>query len=571
MAQFRFLFLVLFLISTGCFEKYARRGVTEPSSYDVLIKGATLYDGLGKKPYKADIAIKRSRIARIGKLKGVQARQVIDASGLAVAPGFINMLSWSNVTMIEDGRSLGELHEGVTTQIMGEGFSMGPLSRKMQEDLKAGQSLIKYPIEWSSLREYLQFLEKRGISQNVASFVGHTTLRKYAVGPDDRPPSPGELELMRLLLKKEMEEGALGLSTSLIYAPASFATTEEIVELCKVASKYDGIYVSHLRSEGNSLIKAVEEFLHICREADLPGEIYHLKAAGKENWGKLDQVIRMVEDAQKDGLKITADMYTYTAGATGLTASVPIWAQDGTFEKMIERFRDPKLRAQILEDMVTPSNEWENLYLAAGAAENVLLVGFKDKNLREQYQGKTLAEVAKLRNKEAPETILDLITEDGTRVEAVYFFMSEENVRKKVTLPWVSYCSDAASMAPEGVFLNLHPHPRAYGSFSRLLGKYVRDEKLISLEEAIRKLTSFPAKVLNLDRRGVIEEGFFADIVIFDPEKIGDRATFLKPHQLSVGVEKVIVNGTLVLDRGRFTGSYPGRALRRKQTKSTIP
>lgn len=564
------LLLALIPLLGGCVERYVRHGSDLPARYDLLILGATIYDGRGKDPYVADIAIEDDRIAAIGRLRRARAREVIDARGLAAAPGFINMLSWSTISLIEDGRSLGELVQGVTTQILGEGFSMGPLSETMRKDLQEHQGLLKYEVAWSSLREYLEHLESRGVSQNVASFVGHTTLRRYAIGLDDRPPSPGELELMRILLEREMRDGAVGLSTALIYPPASFAATEEILELAKVAAKYDGLYITHLRSEGNSLVKAVEEFLHICEKAGIAGQIYHLKAAGETNFDKLDTIIEMVEKARARGQEITADVYPYTAGATGLTASVPTWAQDGGHDAMVARFRDPELRARILEDMGTPSLEWENLYLAAGKAENVLLVGFANEELREKYQGKTLEEVATSRGTSPLETILDLITEDDTRVEAVYFFMHEDNVKKKIALPWVSFCSDAASMAPEGAFLELHPHPRAYGSFARVLGRYARDEKVISLTEAVRKLTSLPARVLGLDRRGLLEEGYFADIVLFDPEKIQDHATYLEPHQLATGVRDVIVNGRPALREGRFTGEFPGRALKRRDRGSRI-
>jgi N-acyl-D-amino-acid deacylase len=529
--------------------------------YDVIIRGGDVYDGSGAPARRADVGIRGDRIAWIGDLQGAGARVVIDASGKAVAPGFINMLSWSNASLLADGRSQGEVRQGVTTQILGEGHSMGPLNPAMKARVRADQGDIRYDIEWTTLREYLDHLERRGVSQNVASFIGAATLREYAVGEEDRPASPEELDLMRRLVREEMAAGALGIASSLIYAPGSFASTEELIEISRAAGEHGGMYISHLRSEGNALIEAVEEFLRICREAGVPGEIYHLKAAGGENWHKLERVFALVEEARAEGLRITADIYTYTAGATGLDASIPLWARAGGAEKMRERFRDPALRARIAKEIVTPSDEWENLYLAAGDPDRIILTGFKSEALK-PLQGKTLGAVARERGKEAPEVIMDLMAEDESRVGTVYFLMSEENLRKKIEKPWVSLCSDSASMAPEGVFLKSSCHPRAYGSFARLLGKYVREEKVIPLAEAIRKLTSLPAATVGLDRRGRLVAGHFADLVVFDPETIADRATYEEPHQYAVGVSHVLVNGRLVLAGGEHTGATPGRALR---------
>ncbi len=509
---------------------------------------------------RADVGIRGDTIAAIGDLSSASAGRTIDVSGLAVAPGFVNMLSWSTASLIEDGDSQGEVRQGVTTQIMGEGFSYGPLSPAMKERLVENQGDIRFDVEWTTLEEYLLYLERRGVSQNVASFVGHATLREHAVGLDDRDPTPEEMARMEELLRREMEAGALGVGSSLIYAPASYAGTEELIALCRVAAEYDGTYISHIRSEGDRLVEEVEDLIRIAREARIPAEIYHLKAAGERNWGKMDEVIRRIEAARAEGLRITADMYTYTAASTGLNACIPLWARDGGPERMRERFRDPQLRARLVAEITAPASDWENLYDLARTPENILLVGFKSSALK-PLQGVTLAEAARRRGTSPAETILDLMVEDGSRVTSVYFLMSEENVRKQIRLPWVSFGSDAASQATEGVFLKSLPHPRAYGCFARLLGKYVREEKVISLPEAIRRLTSLPAANLGLDRRGILEEGMYADIAVFAPETIADRATFANPHQYAVGMHFVIVNGVVVLDDGKHTGAHPGRAV----------
>ncbi|HEU4796104.1 MAG TPA: D-aminoacylase [Pyrinomonadaceae bacterium] len=534
--------------------------VPRAGDFDVLIQGGMVYDGTGRAPRRVDVALQGDRIVAIGNLRGARARNVVDAKGLAVAPGFINMLSWSTESLIADGRSQGELRQGVTTQIMGEGWSMGPLNERLKKQVIAEQDDVKFDIEWTTLAEYLKYLEKRGVSQNVASFVGATTIRQYVLGDADVQPTPAQLEEMRQLVRQAMEEGALGVGSSLIYAPAFYARTEELIELCKVAARYKGKYISHLRSEGNEWVQAVEELIRISREAGLPAEIYHIKAAGRQNWDKVDKVIAMINAARREGLKITADMYMYTAGATGLNASLPPWTMDGGYEALFQRLEDPALRQKIAAEVRTPSNKWENLYLAAGSPERVLLVGFKSEKLK-PLTGKTLAEVAKMRGKDPVETIMDLIVEDRSRVGTVYFLMAEENLKKELRQPWVSLGSDGASMAPEGVFLKSSTHPRAYGNFARLLGKYVREEKVISLTEAVRRLTGLPATNLGLDSRGFLKTGMFADVVVFDPKTIADRATFENPHQYSVGVKHVFVNGMQVLANGEHTGAKPGRAL----------
>ncbi len=546
------LILILPLISIG--------QTTRLAAYDMIIKGGTVYDGTGHAPRRADVGIRDDRIVAIGDLKRAQAKNIIDARGLAVTPGFINMLSWSTESLIVDGRSQGELRQGVTTQIMGEGWSMGPLNERLKKQMIAEQDDIKFDIEWTTLAEYLSYLEKRGVSQNVASYVGATTVRQYVLGESDVQPTPAQLQEMRELVRQAMEEGALGVGSSLIYAPAFYARTEELIELCKVAARYKGKYISHLRSEGNEWVEAVEELIRISREAGLPAEIYHIKAAGRQNWDKVDRVIALVNAARRRGLKITADMYMYPAGSTGLNSSLPPWTMDGGYEALFKRLEDPALRQKIASEVRTPSTKWENLYLAAGSADRVLLVGFKSEQLK-PLTGKTLAEVAKMRGKDPVETIMDLILEDRSRVGTVYFLMSEENIKKELRQPWVSLGSDAASMAPEGVFLKSSTHPRAYGNFARLLGKYVRGEKIISLAEAVRRLSGLPATNLGLDHRGFLKPGMFADVVVFDPQTIADRATFEQPHQYSIGVKHVFVNGIQVLKDGEHTNARPGRAL----------
>ena len=530
------------------------------NDFDIVIKGGMVYDGGGGAPIRADVGIKGDKIVKIGKLGNAKATTTIDASGMAVAPGFINMLSWATESIIVDGRSLGDLKQGVTTEIFGEGWSMGPLNERMKKQVKDDQGDVKFDVAWTTLAEYLQHLEKRGVSQNVASFVGATTIRMHVLGEGDVQPTQEQMQQMRDLVEKEMRAGALGIGSSLIYAPAFYAKTEELIELSKVAAKYQGKYISHMRSEGNRLEEAVDELIRISREANIPAEIYHLKAAGKDNWPKMDKVLAKVEAARRSGLKITANMYNYTAGATGLDAAMPPWVLDGGYTELYKRIKDPVTRKKILEEIRTPTDKWENLYLAAGSADKVLLIGFKNDKLK-PLTGKSLGDVARMRGTDPETTILDLVLEDQSRVGTVYFLMDEENVKKQIRYPWVSFGSDGESSAPEGVFLKSNPHPRAYGNFARLLGKYVRDEKVISLQEAIRRLTTLPATNLGLDQRGALKAGYFADVVIFDPNTIADKATFEKPHQFAVGVRDVFVNGTQLLKNGEHTGKFSGRAL----------
>ena len=530
------------------------------TGYDVLIRGGTVYDGSGGAPYVGDVALRGERIVYVGPRAPAGASREIDATGLAVAPGFINMLSWSTESLIHDGRGQSEIRQGVTTQVMGEGWSMGPVTEAMKRIEESRQGDIRYPISWTSLGDYLEFLERRGVSHNVASFVGAATVRINVLGEGDVDPDAEQLARMRALVREAMNEGAMGVGSSLIYAPGSFAETDELVALVTEAGRCGGMYVSHMRSEGDRILQSVDELIEIARRSGAPAEIYHLKLAGRDNWARLDEVIRRIESARAQGLRITTDMYTYTAGATGLDAAMPLWVQAGGQEEWIRRLRDPAIRARVADEMRRPGQGWENLYYGAGP-EGMLLADFRNPALR-QYVGKTLAEVARMRGKSPEETAMDLVIEDNSRVGTVYFLMSEDNVRRQVQLPWMSFGSDAASVAAEGVFLNGNPHPRAYGNFARLLGRYVRDERLIPLEEAVRRLTSMPASNLGIADRGALVPGHYADIAVFDPATIADRATFERPHQYAVGMRHVFVNGVQVIADGEHSGATPGRVVR---------
>ncbi len=536
----------------------------QKQKYQIIIRGGTVYDGSGSPGVVADVGINADTIAIIGDLSKAVAETEINASNLAVAPGFINMLSWATESLILDGKSQADIRQGVTLEVFGEGTSMGPLNDQMKADMQAEMKRNpdwKYDVDWTTLDEYLQSLERKGVAPNIASFIGATSVRIHELGYANRLPTPEELERMKALVKTAMEEGALGVGSSLIYAPANYSSTEELIELCKVAGEYGGMYITHMRSEGNNIFGAVDETIRIAREGKLPAEIYHLKMAGKENWWKLDSVLAKIDVANKAGLKITADMYTYPAGATGLDASMPPWVQEGGIKQWIKRLQDPKVRKRALDEMRKPSDKWENLLLMAGSPDRVLLLGFANDSLK-RFTGKTLAEVAKIYGKSPEETAMDLVIADSTRVGTAYFMMSEENIKRQIALPYLSFGSDAESPAAEGVFLKSSTHPRAYGNFSRLLGKYVRDEKVIPLEEAIRKLTSLPATNLKIKKRGQLAAGYFADLAIFDPTKIQDHATFEKPHQYSTGMVHVFVNGTQVLRDGEHTGATPGRVVR---------
>ena len=550
---------------------------TTPISYDVVLRGGTIYDGSGEPPIVGDVAIAADRIAAVGDLGDAVGTAEIDVTGLAVSPGFVNMLSWAVDSLILDGRSQGDIRQGVTLEVFGEGSSYGPLNDAMKSATLAGWiadaggedavrdmlglaagSTVEVP--WTTLGEYLSFLERKGVAANVASFVGATTLRVHQIGYEDRAPTAQELARMQDLARAAMREGAMGLGSSLIYAPGFYAGTDELVALAAAAGEYGGMYISHLRSEGNRLLEAVDELIRVARNAGVAAEIYHLKAGGQQNWAKMNDAIARVEAARAEGLAITADMYTYTAGSTGLDAAMPPWAQEGGYSEWVRRLRDPATRALVKQAMTTPTDEWENLLLAAGA-EGTLLVGFRNAGLRQQYTGKTLAEVAAARGEDPADTAMDLVIEDGTRVQVVYFLMSEENIDKQIALPWVSFGSDAGSLAAEGRFILTSTHPRAYGNFARLLGRYVRDRRVIPLQEAIRRLSALPTENLGVADRGRLQKGYFADIAIFDPDTIADHATYEQPHQYATGMVHVFVNGEQVLRDGEHTGALPGRAV----------
>lgn len=529
-------------------------------AYDLVIRGGTVYDGSGADPVVADVAVVGDSIVAVGDLGRNRGRQEVDASGLAVAPGFINMLSWANEDLLVDGRSQGDIQQGVTLEVFGEGSSMGPLTDSMRAGMLADQGDLRFDVPWTTLGQYLDHAVQRGISTNVASFVGATTLRVHEVGYANRPATPAELARMQQLVRQAMAEGALGVGSSLIYAPANFASTDELVALASAAGEYGGMYISHIRDEGRGLLTAARELITIASSAGVPAEIYHLKASGRPNWGKLDSLIALIDSARAAGLRITADMYTYPASSTGLDATMPTWVQEGGHDAWVARLKDPAIRARLLKEMQGGTG-YDNAFLNAGGAEGILLVSFKNPALK-PLTGKTLAEVAQERGTSPEETAMDLVIEDDSRVGCVFFTMSEDNVRREVQLPYMSFGSDGGSMSTEGVFLLSGTHPRAYGNFARLLGKYVREEGVLTLQEAIRKLTSQPAENLHLARRGRLAPGYHADIVVFDPATITDRATFQQPHQYATGVRDVWVNGTQVVRGGEHTGATPGRVVR---------
>jgi N-acyl-D-amino-acid deacylase len=539
-------FLPLLILACGC---------SVAVKYDVLIKDGQIYDGSGSPAFTGDIGINADTIATIGDLKNAKGRTEINAEGLAVAPGFINMLSWAVESLIEDGRSMGDIVQGVTLEVVGEGDSWGPWNDKMKKSFRESQSDIQYDINWTTLGEYLEYLEKKGISTNIASFVGTSTLRIYTVGYDNRPPTEAEMDTMKFLVRQAMEEGAIGVSSALEYVPASFASTEELIELCKVAAEYDGMYISHIRNEDDQLLEAIDELIRVAKEAGIRSEIYHFKQVGRTNWDKLGKAVDKIDSARTAGLYITADMYTYPASSTGFDVIMPDWVQEGGFDKWVERLKDPEIRKKIAPEIL------KTILRKPGSPERILLVGFNNDSLK-YLQGKTLAQIAEMRGTSPEETVMDLVIDDHSRVSVVYFSMSEDNICKEIALPWMAFCSDGQSMAPEGVFLKSATHPRAYGNFARLLGKYVRDEKVIPLEEAIYKLTSFPALNMKIQKRGLLKEGYFADVVVFDPARVQDHATFEDPHQLSTGMVHIFVNGIQVLKDGEHTGATPGRVVR---------
>ena len=541
----------------------AAAATAEPDiAADVLIRGGTIYDGGGGSPYVGDVLIRGDRIVAVTHgASGASAGTTVDATGLAVAPGFINMLSWATESLLLDGRGMSDLKQGVTLEVMGEGWSMGPMTPEMKALAVQRQGDFKYEIPWTTLGNYLDYLADKGISPNIASFVGAGTVRVNVLGEGDVDPDAAQLDRMRRLVHQAMQEGAMGVGSALIYAPNAYAETPELVALATEAARCGGMYISHMRSEGDHIEEAVDELIEISRKSGAPAEIYHLKFGGKANWGKYDAIIAKVEAARKAGQRITADMYTYTAGATGLDAAMPTWVQAGGYEQWAERLKDPKVRARVIAEMKAPGKDWENLYNAAGTPDNLLLLAFKNPDLR-QYTGKTLGEVAKLRGTSPEETAIDLVIEDGSRVGTAYFLMSEDNVRKAVDLPWMSFGSDEEAAAPEGLFLNARHHPRAYGNVARLLGKYVRDEKATTLQSAIRRLTSLPAGNLGIRDRGSLKSGYYADVVLFDPATVQDHATFETPDRYATGVRDVFVNGVQVIKDGAHSGATPGRVVR---------
>jgi len=544
--RFLKVFLPVFFLICGC---------ADSDRYDLLIRNGKIIDGSGSAAFTGDVGIRGDTIAAVGDLKSARGRTEIDAQGMVVVPGFINMLSWAVESLIEDGRSMSDICQGVTLEVLGEGDSWGPWSESMKQEMKASQGDLKYDIEWTTLGEYLDYLEARGVSTNIASFVGTATLRIHTVGYDDRPPTVAEMDSMKLLVRQAMEEGAIGVSSALEYIPASFASTEELTELCRVAAEYDGMYISHIRNEDDTFLEAIDDFLRIPHETGIRAEIYHLKQVGRTNWAKLDGAIAKIDSARATGLHITADMYNYPASSTGLGILMPEWVQEGGFEKWVARLKDPEVRKVVGPEII------KTIMRKQGSPDRVLVIGFNTDSLK-YLQGKTLAEIAAMRGKSPEETVMDLVIDDGSNVSAVFFSMSEDNLRKQIAQPWMSFGSDGKSMAPEGVFLKSATHPRAYGNFARLLGKYVRDEQVIPLEEAVRRLTSLPAATMKIERRGVLKEGYYADVVVFDPAKVQDHSTFEDPHQLSTGMSHVIVNGVRVLLDGEHTGATPGRVVR---------
>jgi len=532
--------------------------------FDVLIRGGTVYDGSGAPGRKIDVGLRGDRIAVLGELRDSTAKQIVDAKGLAVAPGFINMLSWATDSLLVNGNSQSDIRQGVTLELLGEGMSLGPLNEAMKQRFGARLRKLGVEMSWTTLAQYLELLEKRGVSPNVASFVGATTVRFYVIGAANRAATPAELQSMQQLVRQAMREGAFGVSAALAYAPAAFADTQELIALSKVAGEFGGIYISHVRNEGDRLVESVDEAIQIARAAKVPAEIYHLKALGAANWGKLGIVIDRIEAARKAGIKITADMYPYTASATGLDVTMPPWVQEGGLEAWIERLKDPVIRARLVTQMRAPSTStWSNRLRNVGSPENVLILGVKSPRLR-SIVGKTLGAIARERGTSMEDTVIDLVIEDGSRLQVAYFLMSEDNIRRALALPWVSFGSDADSPTVVTGGSQDPEHPRAYGTFARVLGKYVREDKIISIEEAVRRLSALPAQTLGIEDRGRLEVGRYADVVIFDPATIADRSTFADPHRYAVGMRHVFVNGVQVLADGEHTGARPGRFVRHR-------
>jgi N-acyl-D-amino-acid deacylase len=534
---------------------------TRAPQYDIVLRNGRICDGSGAPCIAGGVAISGDTIAKVGDLAGARGRTDLDVHGQVIAPGFINMMS-GETSLFADGRSQSDIRQGVTLEIFGEGESMGPLNDAMRAEYENQEADFHYDVTWHTLAEGLETLARRGISTNIASFIGAATPRVNVLGRANRAPTAAELDQMRALTAQAMQDGALGVASALIYQPGVYAKTDELIALAEVAARYHGIYISHMRNEGDHEMEALDELIAIARLAKIPAEIYHLKVSGEKNWGNLPAIVRKIEDTRAEGLKITADMYTYTAGATGLDASMPPWVQEGGLEAWRKRLQDPAIRERVKREMRAPDVKWDNLYLATGSPDKVLLIAFKNEKLK-PLTGKTLGEVARLRHTTPEEAAMDLVIEDDSRVGTVYFLMSEDNIRRQIVLPWVSFASDADSMGNDGIFLKASAHPRAFGNFARVYARYVRDEKLMPVEEAVRKMSSLPASNLGIERRGLLREGYFADVVVFDPATIQDHATFEKPLQYATGVSEVLVNGVEVIKAGEHTGAKPGRVVRR--------
>lgn len=544
----RYLVLFLYLLLASC---------QQPTHYDVIIRNGMVYDGSGSKAFQADLAIQHDTIAFIGDLSDAQATNDIDAKGLAVAPGFINMLSWADRSLLMEGLSMSDIKQGVTLEIFGEGWSPGPVKRKPLANGETRPDSL-----WTTLDGYLHYLTQKGVSPNVASFVGHTTVRNYVMGYDNRSATPQELEQMKQLVREAMEDGAFGLGTSLIYAPANYAPTEELIALAKVAAEYNGMYITHLRSESDFILQALNETFRIASEANIPSEIYHLKINHERNWNKIDTVLYKIDSAQEAGLTITANMYPYAASNTSLLARLPTWVQEGGAREMRKKLRTPGIRKKVLEEMRLgiPSKNSD--------PKDVMILGFREDSLNTLYRGKRLDEVAQLHGKDADETLIDLLMVDKSPAAGVYFLISEVNMKRMLQLPYVTFGSDGASMSDAKVFEDFGlVHPRTYGTFARVLGKYVREDSLFTLENAVHRLSGLPASRLHLNKRGTLRVGNFADVVLFNPLTVQDHATFTEPHQYATGVVHVFINGKQVLANGEHTGATPGRIIRNSAIK----
>ena len=551
----RFLFILIGIILISC----------SSNQYDYLIKNGTIVDGSGNPRFKGDLAIRGDKIVAIKPTIRATAKHVIDAKGLIVSPGFIDMLSWACGPILYDGHVPSVVEQGITTAVFGEGWSMGPMNDNVRNALRHWWQEYHIQYNWDTLYDYLKSVERKGTAVNIASYVGATSLRLYVIGFDDRPATKAEMEKMKALLRNEMEHGAFGLASSLVYAPAFYASTDELIELAKVAAEYGGVYASHIRSEGDELIKGLNEFIRICKEAGIHGEWYHAKAAGQNNWNKLDSAIALVQKAQQEGVDITADIYPYTAAATGLSAMIPPWAKEGGDSALVARLKNPRLRKKIKREILYVNKGWENFYNLSGGGKNILFSYLSPQN--QKYQGWTLAEYAQRQKKDEPDALMDLLISEQGGGGGIYFLMSEANIRKKMRLPFVSFCTDEDAYRPTGLMSQRHPHPRAYGTFPRVFGKYVRDEKVISLEEAVRKASALPATVLGLNKRGLLKPGYAADLVIFNADSIADQATYLKPHQYPTGIRIVMINGEVVVKNRKLTGALPGKALFKKVRK----